>query len=77
MFYGENVGDVVVWGREEAIKEGGKFGAFWVNDKKVVGAFLESGTPDDNKLMAEVARKRPSVESHDELKAGLGFAAKI
>jgi hypothetical protein len=77
VFYGENQGDVVVWGRDEAIKEGGKFGAYWIKDKKVVGAFLESGTPDDNKLMASVARKRPTVDSHEELKSGLAFASKI
>jgi hypothetical protein len=77
VFYGENQGDVVVWGRDEAIKEGGKFGAYWIKDNKVVGAFLESGTPDDNKLMASVARKRPTVDSHEELKSGLAFASKI
>ncbi|KAK6126336.1 hypothetical protein DH2020_039908 [Rehmannia glutinosa] len=35
--------------------------------RKVVGAFLESGTPDENKAIAKVARVQPPVESLDQL----------
>lgn len=77
-FYGDNVGDCVVWGREGAGAAHSKFGAYWVKDGKVMGAFLEGGSPDENKLIAKVAREQPSVSSKEELiSAGLGFASKI
>lgn len=60
-FYGDNTGDSVVWGLDGASASGSKFGAYWINDGKVVGAFLEGGSPDENKLLARVARQRPSV----------------
>jgi monodehydroascorbate reductase (NADH) len=57
---------------------GSKFGAYWVKDNKVLGAFLEGGSPDENKLIAKVAREQPTVENKEELLSlGLGFASKI
>lgn len=41
-FYGVNTGRAVLFSDGKA---GGKFGTFWVDNGKVVGAFLESGTP--------------------------------
>ncbi len=41
-FYGLNTGRAVLFSDGKA---GGKFGTFWVDNGKVVGAFLESGTP--------------------------------
>ncbi|KAG0612700.1 hypothetical protein M758_6G046800 [Ceratodon purpureus] len=77
-FYGDNTGESVIWGLDQAGASGSKFGAYWVNDGKVVGAFLEGGSPDENKLLARVARERPSVGSKQELlSAGLDFASKI
>lgn len=55
-----------------------KFGSYWIKDGKVVGAFLESGTPEENKAIAKVARVQPPVENLDVLtKEGLAFASKI
>ncbi|XP_024385327.1 monodehydroascorbate reductase, seedling isozyme [Physcomitrium patens] len=77
-FYGDNVGETVLWGRNGAAASESKFGAYWVKDNKVMGAFLEGGSPDENKLIAKVAREQPTVNSTDELvSGGLGFASKI
>lgn len=55
-----------------------KFGSYWIKDGKVVGAFLEGGSPDENKAIAKVARVQPSVQNLDLLtKEGLSFACKI
>lgn len=55
-----------------------KFGSYWIKDGKVVGAFLESGTPEENKAIAKVARVQPAAENLDVLaKEGLAFASKI
>lgn len=75
-FYGDNVGESVVWGRDGAGAAKSKFGAYWVKDGKVVGAFLEGGSADENKLLAKVAKEQPSVSSKEELiSAGIGFAS--
>ncbi|KAG0609671.1 hypothetical protein M758_7G005200 [Ceratodon purpureus] len=77
-FYGDNVGETVIWGREGAAAPGSKFGAYWVKDNKVLGAFLEGGSADENKLIAKVAREQPTVNAKEDLvAAGLGFASKI
>lgn len=77
-FYGDNVGETVIWGHEGAGAPGSKFGAYWVKDHKVMGAFLEGGSPDENKLIAKVAREQPTVHPEEDLvSAGLGFASKI
>lgn len=77
-FYGDNVGETVIWGKDGAGKPGSKFGAYWVKDGKVMGAFLEGGSPDENKLIAKVAREQPTVDGNVDLaSAGLGFASKI
>ncbi|EEF28383.1 monodehydroascorbate reductase, putative [Ricinus communis] len=55
-----------------------KFGTYWIKDGKVFGAFLEGGSPEENKAIAKVARVQPSVDSLDQLtKEGLSFACKI
>lgn len=77
-FYGDNVGDTVLFGdnNPESLKP--KFGSYWVKDGKVVGAFLESGTPEENKAIGKVARDQPPVEDLEQLKnEGLAFASKI
>lgn len=55
-----------------------KFGSYWIKDGKVVGAFLEGGTPEENKAIAKVARLHPPVGDVNQLaNEGLSFAAKI
>ncbi|KAH7512129.1 hypothetical protein FEM48_Zijuj12G0057800 [Ziziphus jujuba var. spinosa] len=77
-FYGDNVGDTVLFGDSNPASPKAKFGSYWIKDGKVVGAFLEGGTPEENKAIANVARVQPPVESLDQLaKEGLSFASKI
>ncbi|KAL0336993.1 UNVERIFIED_CONTAM: Monodehydroascorbate reductase [Sesamum calycinum] len=77
-FYGDNVGESVLFGDSSPESPTHKFGSYWIKDGKVVGAFLESGTPEENKAIAKVARVQPPVSSLDQLAAeGLTFASKI
>jgi monodehydroascorbate reductase (NADH) len=77
-FYGDNVGDSVLFGDNNPESPNPKFGSYWIKDGKVVGAFLEGGSPEENKAIAKVARVQPPVENLDLLtKEGLSFAAKI
>ncbi|PON42833.1 FAD/NAD-linked reductase [Parasponia andersonii] len=77
-FYGDNVGDTVLFGDNNPESPKPKFGSYWIKDGKVVGAFLEGGNPEENKAIANVARVQPPVESLDLLKnEGLAFASKI
>ena len=77
-FYGDNVGDPVFFGDNNPLSPKPKFGSFWIKDGKVVGAFLEGGTPEENKAIAKVSRLQPPVENLDQLKKeGLSFASKI
>ncbi|OWM79104.1 monodehydroascorbate reductase [Punica granatum] len=77
-FYGDNVGDTILFGDNNPTLPKAKFGSYWIKDGKVVGVFLESGTPEENKAIAKVARVQPPVESLEQLKAeGLAFASKI
>jgi monodehydroascorbate reductase (NADH) len=77
-FYGDNVGDAVIFGDSNPTSENPKFGSYWVKDGKVVGVFLENGTPDENKAIAKVARAQPPAASLDQLaQDGLSFASKI
>ncbi|XVF04098.1 hypothetical protein REPUB_Repub05bG0052500 [Reevesia pubescens] len=77
-FYGDNVGDTVFFGNDNPLSPKPKFGTFWIKDGKVVGAFLEGGTPEENKAIAKVSRLQPLVENLDQLKKeGISFATKI
>lgn len=77
-FYGDNDGENVIFGDRTPTSPAHKFGSYWIKDGKVVGAFLESGTPEENQAMAKIARVQPSVDSLDELAdEGLTFACKI
>lgn len=77
-FYGDNVGDAVLFGDNDPASPKPKFGSYWIKDGKVVGVFLEGGTPDENKAIAKVGRVQPPVENLDVLtKEGLSFACKI
>lgn len=77
-FYGDNVGETVLFGDNSPTSPKPKFGSYWIKDGKVVGAFLEGGTPEENQAIAKVAKLQPPVSSLDELaKDGLSFASKI
>lgn len=68
----------VVFGNNDPNSENPKFGAYWIKDGTVMGAFLESGTPEENKAIAKVARVQPHVESLGQLaKEGVAFASKF
>lgn len=77
-FYGDNVGETVLFGDSDPASAKPKFGSYWIKDGKVVGAFLEGGTLEENKALAKVARVQPSVENVDQLTTeGITFACKI
>lgn len=76
-FYGDNVGDAVIFGDNSPTSEHPKFGSYWIKDGKVVGAFLEGGSPEENKAIAKVAKAQPAADNLDVLvKEGLEFALK-
>lgn len=77
-FYGDNVGDTILFGDNDPTLPKPKFGTYWIKDGKVVGAFLEGGSPDETKAIAKLARFQPPVSDLEELqKEGLAFASKF
>lgn len=77
-FYGDNVGDTVLFGDSNPKSPKAKFGSYWIKDGKVVGAFLEGGAAEENQAIAKVAKLQPSVQSLEAVKnEGLSFACKI
>lgn len=69
-FYGDNVGECVLFGdpRDK------KFGAFWVDKGLLVGAFLEGGNKDEYAALEMVARLKPLIKDKEMLAAqGLSF----
>ncbi|KAG4996322.1 hypothetical protein JHK85_027761 [Glycine max] len=77
-FYGDNVGDTVLFGDNNPASSKPKFGTYWIKDGKVVGVFLEGGTPEENQAIAKVAKVQPPVADVNQLaKEGLSFASKI
>ncbi|KAM0844342.1 hypothetical protein ACQ4PT_057120 [Festuca glaucescens] len=77
-FYGDNVGESVLFGDNDPAAAKAKFGTYWVKDGKVVGVFLEGGSADEYQAIAKVARAQPPVADLEALgKEGLDFAAKI
>jgi len=72
--YGVNKGESVFFGD----KPSGKFGMYWVDGGKIVGAFLESGSPEEFAAIKTVAAKQPQAPSSAELAAkGLEFALAV
>ncbi|KAG0495135.1 hypothetical protein HPP92_006129 [Vanilla planifolia] len=75
-FYGDNVGDTVLFGDSDPSSPKPKFGSYWIKDGKVVGAFLEGGSPEENKAIAKIARLQPQAPELEQLKnEGLSFAS--
>ncbi|XP_019187654.1 PREDICTED: monodehydroascorbate reductase-like isoform X2 [Ipomoea nil] len=74
-FYGDNVGDTVLFGDTDPKSESHKFGQYWIDNGKVVGVFLESGTAEECDAIGLVARVQPDALSMDEMaKQGIYFA---
>eukprot|EP00898_Chlorokybus_atmophyticus_P006808 jgi/Chlat1/7128/Chrsp57S06804 len=75
-FYGQNVGDAVVYADEtESGLVEHPIGAYWVKDGCVVGAFLEGGKPEEYAALAKIVREQPPCASLQKLKSvGLRFA---
>lgn len=72
-FYGDNVGEAVHFGDFP----NGRFGAYWVNEGRIIGAFLEGGAKEDYEAIAKVVKTKAKVSAVRELeKLGLEFAFK-
>jgi monodehydroascorbate reductase (NADH) len=71
-FYGLAEGDAVHFGDFAA----GKFGAYWVRDGSVVGAFLEGGSAEENAAIKKAATERPAAPA-DLSMQGVAFASKL
>ncbi|WOK97307.1 monodehydroascorbate reductase-like [Canna indica] len=77
-FFGDNVGDTVLFGDNNPTSTKPKFGTYWIKDGKIVGVFLESGSAEENKLIAKVARLQPAVQDVEQLKKeGLASVSNI
>lgn len=74
-FYGDSVGETVIFGDNDPATPKAKLGTYWVKDGKVVGVFLENGTAEENKAIAKVAKLQPPVQSIENL--GLAFALSV
>eukprot|EP00250_Pteridium_aquilinum_P010888 c19694_g1_i3 orf=1760-2737(+) len=73
-FYGDNVGECVMFGNPKDKK----FGAFWVDRGRLMGAFLEGGNKDEYASLAMVVRSRPPVKDIELLaKQGLSFPSSL
>ncbi|XP_024529493.1 monodehydroascorbate reductase, seedling isozyme-like isoform X2 [Selaginella moellendorffii] len=55
-FYGDNVGDAVIF-----VAKARKFGCYWARDDRIMGVFLEGGSPAENQELAKAAREQPNV----------------
>ncbi|XP_074563482.1 monodehydroascorbate reductase 3, cytosolic-like [Curcuma longa] len=76
-FYGDNVGETVIFGDNDPASSKPKFGSYWIKEGKLLGAFLEGGSPEETKAIAELARLQPAVPDLEQLaKEGLSFASK-
>ncbi|MQL75819.1 hypothetical protein Taro_008211 [Colocasia esculenta] len=70
-FYGDNRGEVVHYGDFP----GARFGAYWVDKDRLVGAFLEGGSREDYEAIANAIRLKVPVKDLAELeRSGLSFA---
>lgn len=69
-FYGDNIGDCVMFGSPSDKK----FGAFWVDRGFLVGAFLEGGNKEEYVTLERVARLKPPIKDVEVLaRQGLSF----
>lgn len=75
-FYGDNSNaeEVVFWGSKDL--QSPKFGSYFIKGGKVVGAFIESGSGDENDAMRKVAVQQPKAPS-DLKEQGVSFATSL
>lgn len=77
-FYGDNVGETLIFGDKNPNSKEPKFGSYWIHNGKVKGVFLEGGTAEENEAIAKVARLQPDAGDLVQLAGeGLSFALKI
>nr|XP_043608224.1 monodehydroascorbate reductase 4, peroxisomal-like [Erigeron canadensis] len=73
-FYGDNVGEVIHFGDFS----GTKFGAYWVNNGRLVGCFLEGGRNEEYEAIAKVIRLMPVITNLSELgRAGVDYVLAV
>lgn len=73
--WGLSRGEVVHFGEFEA---GKSFGAYFVEDGKVVGTFYEGGGNEEAAFFSAVAKKKPAAPPLEELaQLGLEFAKQV
>ena len=70
-FYGAATGDVTIFGKPSS----GKFGAFWVNEGKIVGGFYEGGDPEDFAALKSIVSSQPDAPG--DLSVGLALASRL
>lgn len=71
-FYGENRGEAVHFGDFD----GTRFGAYWVDEGRIAGSFIEGGSEEQCKAIAKVVKLKASVGDLCELeRRGLEFAS--
>ena len=73
-FYGLSEGEVTHFG--ERVAGGAAFGAYWVRAGRVVGAFLEGGSPDQFGAIKKVAAQQPEAPA-DLAARGVEFAMQL
>jgi monodehydroascorbate reductase (NADH) len=72
-FYGDNVGEVVHFG--DFTSSIPRFGAYWVNKGRIIGAFLEGGNREEYEAISVTVWRKAKVTNMAELgKQGLAFA---
>ncbi|KAF4370520.1 hypothetical protein G4B88_021699, partial [Cannabis sativa] len=77
-FYGDNIGETVIFGDPNPLSKKPKFGSYWIQSGKVKGAFLEGGTNEENEAIAKITRLQPTIVDLEELaKEGLSYALKL
>ncbi|KAF3453617.1 hypothetical protein FNV43_RR04058 [Rhamnella rubrinervis] len=74
-FYGDNVGEPVFFkDTVNATSTKPRFGTYWIHNGKVVGAFLEGGTAEENTGIAKIARLQPEKKKEELEKLGMLYA---
>ncbi|XP_020572585.1 monodehydroascorbate reductase 4, peroxisomal, partial [Phalaenopsis equestris] len=71
-FYGDNVGEVIHYGDFLARR----FGAYWVNKGRIVGAFLEGGSREEYEAIAKAVKLNMVAHDKSEIeKLGVEFVS--
>lgn len=71
-FYGDSIGEVIHYGDLLARR----FGAYWVDKGRIVGAFLEGGNREEYEAIAEAVKLKMFVKDKTELeKLGVEFVS--